>query len=164
MASVGTVRRLLNSCAILIVIINPPNIASSVDSHIAALFLPFASRTCILATYGALALHFVETTGLDAVLSYKFLYIGHIKPYCSSHLHERNPTLPYPTVKSRDRHSEMPSRGSYVDKTLFSFAREWGCSVELDSPMRRRLLRESLSLHCGPMPTFYCGRVAVVRC
>src|SRR5260370_42139948 len=43
----GAVRRLLDSPSVLIVICNPPDMLSSIDSH-AALFLPSASRVLIL--------------------------------------------------------------------------------------------------------------------
>ncbi|MHB8411060.1 MAG: hypothetical protein ACYDDI_03840 [Candidatus Acidiferrales bacterium] len=52
---VGAPRRFLDSFAVLVEIINPPNTTSFVDTHLRLSFLPFASRTGIVARICATA-------------------------------------------------------------------------------------------------------------
>src|SRR5579859_2135832 len=107
-------RRLLDSPSVLIVIRNPPNTFSSVDSHCGSLSTLCQPRAHFSRRARSAKLKFSGFTRPDAVLRDEAFEIRHVETDSATHFYKGNSSLPDPAVESGWRNCKELGRFIYI--------------------------------------------------
>src|SRR5215470_6889130 len=90
---IRTLRRLLYSFPVLIVVVDPPNSTSSVDSHLRLLFYPLPAARVFYARRGRIVENLRSRSCLKTIHLNKLLEFSQLKAQCATYFHKRNPPL-----------------------------------------------------------------------
>src|SRR5215467_9123933 len=90
---IRTLRRLLYSLPVLVVVVDPPNSTSSVDSHLRLLFYPLPAARVFYARRGRIVENLRLRSCLKTIHLNKLLEFSQLKPQCATYFHKRNPAL-----------------------------------------------------------------------